>query len=60
MTEEEMAKKKLTGWLCFVCYEPAVITFNGQTWCKRCHKYFTNEWKAISFKELIKKFRRGK
>jgi len=52
----------LQGTVCQICYDNMeVIDMNG-TWCKRCHKEFTeglvDSSKRVSISELIRKYRK--
>ena len=53
--------KVLQGTFCQICYDPTeVVDMNG-TWCKRCHKEFTdglvNPARRPSLVDMIKRHR---
>jgi len=54
--------KFIAGTMCQVCYLPMEILDANGTWCKRCHKEFTdgliNPAKRISILDLVKKYRK--
>ena len=57
----EMAKA-LNNTLCQICYNPTEVIDGYGTWCKKCHKEYTdgilNPSKRVSVIELMKKNRK--
>ena len=57
---QEMAKA-LASTFCQICYEPTEVIDGYGTWCRRCHKAFTDGFidpsKRTTVVDLMKKYR---